>query len=196
MVFRSFYFSSKCSRYKWIFSIKRNSDGTINRYKARLLAKGFKQVPGIDFDEIYIPIVKSATVRIIISLVVHFGWSLRQLDINNAFLNGHLVEEVFTNQLVGFVDSSNPTAVCHLHRVLYGLHQAPRSWFDRLKANLLSWGFQNSKADNLLFIFRDGSVVLYILVYVNDIIVTGSDVSVIQKFTSKLHGCFALKDIG
>ncbi|KAK9110455.1 hypothetical protein Sjap_018515 [Stephania japonica] len=106
---------------KWIFSIKRNSDGSINRYKARLVAKGFKQVPGIDFDEVYSPVVKAATIRVILSLAVQFGWSLRQLDINNAFLNGSLSEEVFTNQPQGFVNSVHPDYVCRLHKALYGL---------------------------------------------------------------------------
>ncbi|KAK9102913.1 hypothetical protein Sjap_020167 [Stephania japonica] len=181
---------------KWIFSIKRNSDGSINRYKARLVAKGFKQVPGIDFDEVYSPVVKAATIRVILSLAVQFGWSLRQLDINNAFLNGSLSEEVFTNQPQGFVNSVHPDYVCRLHKALYGLRQAPRAWFDKLKYTLVSWGFYNSKADNSLFVFKNGSQVLYLLVYVDDIIVTGSNNSLIQSFISKLHDSFALSDIG
>ncbi|KAK9144280.1 hypothetical protein Sjap_004183 [Stephania japonica] len=181
---------------KWIFSIKRNSDGSINRYKARLVAKGFRQVPGIDFGETYSPVVKAATIRVILSLAVQLGWSLRQLDINNAFLNGTLSEEVFTNQPLGFVDSQFPSHVCKLHKALYGLRQAPRAWFDKLKSTLVSWGFRNSKADNSLFVFRSESTVLYILVYVDDIIVTGSQISSIQSFINKLHTSFALKDIG
>ncbi|KAK9135050.1 hypothetical protein Syun_014380 [Stephania yunnanensis] len=181
---------------KWIFSVKKNFDGSINRYKARLVAKGFKQVPGIDFDETYSPVVKSSTIRIILSLAVQFNWPLRQVDINNAFLNGNLVEEVYTNQPMGFVDSSQPMAVCKLHKALYGLRQAPRAWFDQLKSTLLSWGFSNSKADNSLFIFHHDKVVLYVLVYVDDIIVTGSNVSYIQSFIDRLNSRFALKDIG
>ncbi|KAK9089364.1 hypothetical protein Scep_028446 [Stephania cephalantha] len=89
---------------KWIFSIKKNSDGSVSRYKARLVAKGFKQMPGIDFDETYSPVVKASTIRVILTVAVQFGWSIRQLDINNAFLNGSLIEDVYTNQPLGFVD--------------------------------------------------------------------------------------------
>ncbi|KAK9092731.1 hypothetical protein Syun_027642 [Stephania yunnanensis] len=97
---------------------------------------------------------------------------------------------------MGFVDSSQPMAVCKLHKALYDLRQAPRAWFDQLKSTLLSWGFSNSKADNSLFIFHHDKVVLYVLVYVDDIIVTGSNVSYIQSFIDRLNSRFALKDIG
>ncbi|KAK9116560.1 hypothetical protein Sjap_015507 [Stephania japonica] len=181
---------------KWIFTVKKNSDGSINRYKARLVARGFKQLPGIDFDETFSPVVKASTIRIILSIAVQFGWSIRQLDIHNAFLNGSLIEDVYTNQPKGFLDNSVPTYVCKLHKALYGLRQAPRAWFDRLRSTILSWGFVNSKVDNSLFIFHSSSAVLYILVYVDDIIVTGSHPDQIQQFVSRLNDSFALKDIG
>ncbi|KAK9166665.1 hypothetical protein Scep_001856 [Stephania cephalantha] len=161
-------FSSQQVGNKWIFSIKRNSDGSINRYKSRLVAQGFKQMPGIDFGEPNILVVKSATIHIFLSLAVKFGWSLRQLDINNAFLNGNLVEDVFTNQPRGFVSLGFPNHVCKLHKVLYGLKQAPRAWFDQLKSTLVSWGFQNSKADNSLFFHHVGNSELFILVYMDE----------------------------
>ncbi|KAK9157462.1 hypothetical protein Scep_004036 [Stephania cephalantha] len=181
---------------KWIFTVKKNSDGTVNRYKARLVAKGFKQIPGIDFSETYSPVIKSATIRIIFSIAVTYGWSIRQIDINNAFLNGQLMEEVYTHQPAGFVDDSNPHHVCRLHKALYGLRQAPRAWFDQLKGALLSWGFQNSKADSSLFITTWETSPLYVLIYVDDIIVTGAKPAAIQSFINKLNTTFALKDIG
>ncbi|KAK9083413.1 hypothetical protein Scep_029884 [Stephania cephalantha] len=181
---------------KWIFFVKKNLDGSVNRYITRLVAKGFKQVPVSDFSETYSPVVKASTIRVIRSLAVHFRWSICKLDINNAFLNGNLEEEVYTNQPEGSVDTSKPDYVCKLKRALYGIRQSPTAWFDRLKSTLVSWGFTNTKSDNSLFIQRVGKSVLYILVYVDDIIVTGSHPDMIKSFICTLHITFALKDIG
>lgn len=138
---------------KWIFRIKRNSDGTIQRYKARLVAKGFHQHPGVDFFETFSPVVKASTIRVVLSLAVSKGWSLRQLDFNNAFLNGTLDEDVYMQQPPGYIDQSRPTHICKLQKAIYGLKQAPRAWNTTLKSVLPSWGFINSRSDSSLFIF-------------------------------------------
>ena len=114
-----------------MYKIKRGSDGSIARYKARLVAKGFLQQYGLDYEETFSPIVKPATVRIILALAVQFNWSLKQLDVSNAFLHGVLQEEVFMSQPPGYVDPDHPELVCKLHKAIYGLKQAPRAWFDR-----------------------------------------------------------------
>jgi hypothetical protein len=106
---------------KWVYKIKRKQDGSLDRYKARLVAKDFKQRYGIDYDDTFSPVVKMATIRIILSILVSKGWSLRQLDEQNAFLHGYLEEEVFMEQPPVYEDSSKPGYVCKLDKVLYGL---------------------------------------------------------------------------
>ena len=112
---------------RWVFKLKRNSDGFVSRYKARLVVKGFHQQPGFDFDETFSPVVKPPTVQIVLSLAAQHQWSLRQLDIRNAFLHGFLKEDVFMIQPPGFVHSDYPNHVCKLYKSLYGLKQAPRA---------------------------------------------------------------------
>ena len=181
---------------KWVFKLKYNADGSIQPYKARLVAKGFHQNPGIDFNETFSPVVKPQTIRVVLSLAISQGWSIKKLDVNNAFLNGELNEIVYMTQPEGFVNSQHPTHVCKLVKALYGLKQAPRAWFEKLKFTVLKWGFIESKADASLFIYSCHNQFLALLVYVDDIILTGSDLSLIDKLIKNLNTSFALKDLG
>ena len=106
---------------KWVFKIKRDSNGNIAKYNARLVAKGYLQQYGLDYAETFSPVVKLATVRIVLALAVQFGWSFKQLDVSNAFLQGVLQEEVYMCQLLGYKDSLRPNHVCLLHKAIYGL---------------------------------------------------------------------------
>ncbi|GKC46050.1 tryptophan aminotransferase-related protein 3-like protein [Tanacetum coccineum] len=151
---------------KWVYRLKRDKNGAITRYKARFVAKGFRQQPGIDFHETFSPVVKSTTIRAVLSLAVTNDWPLRQLDIQNAFLHGNLKE------------------------------QAPRAWFERLSKALFDLGFKGSKTDPSLFIYSRGDTLLYILVYVDDIIVTGNNKGTIDNIICQLGSAFALKDLG
>ncbi|GAA0145487.1 transmembrane signal receptor [Lithospermum erythrorhizon] len=123
--------------YKWIFRIKMNPDGTISRYKARLVAQGYKQQYGLDFDQTFSPIIKPAKIRIVLTLATTYDWDIRQLDVKNTFLNGKLSEIVHLKQSLGFSHSDFPSDHCLLQRSLYGLKQAPRPWFQRVTEFLL-----------------------------------------------------------
>ncbi|KAL5838605.1 hypothetical protein ACOSQ3_015774 [Xanthoceras sorbifolium] len=181
---------------KWVFRTKYNPNGTLLKHKARLVAKGFHQTPGLDFEETFSPIMKAATIRVLFSIVVQQGWDIKQVDINNAFLNGDLNEVVYMRQPESFENTAQPSHVCRLHKALYRLKQAPRSWFHKLQAALLSWGFVNSASDVSLFIHREGAKVIFLLVYVDDILLTGTDSYQIQQLISKLNATFALKNLG
>jgi hypothetical protein len=172
---------------KWVYKIKRKQDGSLDRYKARLVAKSFKQRYGIDYDDTFSPVVKMATIRIILSILVSKGWSLRQLDEQNAFLHGYLEEEVFMEQPPGYEDSSKPGYVCKLDKALYGLKQAPRAWYSRLSTKLLSLEFHASKANVSLFFYSKGDVTIFILVYVDDIVVASSSNKAIEALLKDLQ---------
>ncbi|XP_073363658.1 uncharacterized protein [Aegilops tauschii subsp. strangulata] len=181
---------------KWVFKVKKHADGSIERYKARLVAKGFKQRYGIDYEDTFSPVIKPTTIRVLLSLAVTRGWSLRQLDVQNAFLHGVLEEEVYMRQPPGFVDPAQPHHLCRLVKALYGLKQAPRAWHARLGAALRAHGFVPSTADTSLFILQRPEVTMYILVYVDDIILVSSSASTTDRLVSSLGAEFAVKDLG
>jgi hypothetical protein len=181
---------------KWIFRHKYKPDGSLDRYKARWVLRGFSQEHGIDFDETFSPVVKPATIRTILSIALSANWKIRQLDVKNAFLHGKLSEVVFCHQPTGFVDSARPGHVCRLNRALYGLKQAPRAWYHRFATFVTAFGFTCSKSDTSLFILHGIHGTAYLLLYVDDIILTASSTALLERVITALSAEFAMTDLG
>ncbi|RDX79462.1 hypothetical protein CR513_40107, partial [Mucuna pruriens] len=177
--------------------MKCKSDGTLERYKVRLIAKGYTHTYGIDYEETFSPVTKINTVRIIISLITHFGWNLQYFDVKNVFLHGDLEEEVYMEIPPGFYSHNEKNKVCKLKNALYKLKQSPRAWLGRFAQVMISLGYRHSQGDHTLFIKHslDGKLTL-LLVCVDDMIVTNDDE--IEKLTlkEKLATQFEMKELG
>jgi hypothetical protein len=141
-------------------------------------------------------VVKSATIRTVLSLAVSRAWPVHQLDVKNVFLHGTLSDTIYCSQLMGFVDPMQPDRVYHLNKSLYGLKQVPRAWYSRFATYLLTLGFVEAKTDTSLFIFHRGADTVYLLIYVDDIVLTTSSTTLLQHTISALKWEFAMKDLG
>jgi Reverse transcriptase (RNA-dependent DNA polymerase) len=166
---------------KWVFKIKYNSDGIIERYKARLVAKDYTQTYGIDYQETFAPVAKMNTVRILFSLAVNQNWTLYQLDVKNAFLQGVLEEEAYMLIPPRHKEENKSNLVCKLKKSIYGLKQSPRAWYGKLSSYLISCGFITSKVDSSLFVNLDKYDTTIILVYMDDIIIMRNNLEKIRQ---------------
>lgn len=179
---------------RWKFTIKYNPDGSVRRYKARLVTRGYTQLLGIDYTETFSHVIKSTTIRLVLDIAVSHSWPIKQLDVNNAFSREHLRRKyTLFNRLVSSM--LNILTMCaRLHKALYGLKQAPRALYRELSNFLTQSGFVNSLADTSLFFLRQDSSLLYMLIYVDDIIVTGNDHALLTRVLDSLATRFPVKE--
>nr|CAE75905.1 OSJNBa0088I22.18 [Oryza sativa Japonica Group] len=181
---------------KWVYTVKQNPDGNVERYKARLVAKGYSQTYGIDYDETFAPVAKISTVRTLISCAANFDWPLHQLDVKNAFLHGDLQEEVYMEIPPGFATSQTEGKVLRLKKSLYGLKQSPRAWFDRFRRAMCGMGYKQCNGDHTVFYRHNRGLKTILVVYVDDMIITGDDCLKISRLKENLSKEFEVKDLG
>jgi hypothetical protein len=180
---------------KWVFKVKRDKHGDIVKYKARLVARGFVQREGIDFEEVFVPVVRMESVRLLLALAASNGWEVH-LDVKSAFLNGDLAETVFVKQAPGFVVPGAEHKVLRLRKALYGLRQALRVWNAKLDATLRALGFERCETEHAIYVRRRGKFALIIGVYVDDLIVTGMKAADITGFKQEMADRFRMSDFG
>ena len=173
-----------------------NLDGTVARLKARLVAKDYAQIYGTDYSDTFSPVTKLNSIRLFLSMAATHNWPLHQLDIKNAFLHGDLQEEVYMEQPPGFVAQGESDKVCRLRKSLYGLKQSPCAWFGKFSQALECFGMKKSTSDHSVFYRQSDNGIALLVVYVDDIVITGNDVSGITSFKTFLQGQFHTKRFG
>ncbi|WVZ74820.1 hypothetical protein U9M48_022948 [Paspalum notatum var. saurae] len=181
---------------KWVFKKKLRPDGTIEKYKARLVAKGYTQKEGEDFFDTYSPVVKMTTIRVLLFLPVSYGLIIHHMDVKTAFLNGELEEEIYMEQPDGFVVKGQESKVCKLLKSLYGLKQGPKQWHEKFDTTLTSAGFAVNEADSCVYYRYGGGKGVILCLYVDDILIFGTDIDVINEVKSFLSTKFDMKDLG
>ncbi|KAI5342090.1 hypothetical protein L3X38_009965 [Prunus dulcis] len=181
---------------KWVYKTKLNLDGSVQKNKARLVAKGNSQKPGIDFNETFAPVARLDTVRTLVAVAAQRNWSVFQLDVKSAFLNGVLNEEVYVDQPSGFVMQGSEDKLYKLKKALYGLKQAPRAWYEKINSYFIKTGFYRSPSEATLYIKMSTTGILIVSIYVDDIIYTGSSKEMMAAFKNDMMREYEMTDLG
>ncbi|GKA05867.1 putative ribonuclease H-like domain-containing protein [Tanacetum coccineum] len=181
---------------KWVYRNKKDERGIVVRNKARLVAQGHTQEEGIDYDEVFAPVARIEAIRIFLAYASYMGFTVYQMDVKSAFLYGQIEEEVYVCQPPGFEDPDHPDKVYKVVKALYGLHQAPRAWYDTLATYLLSNGFQRGKIDQTLFIKSQKGHILLVQIYVDDIIFGSTKKELCDEFEKLMKDKFQMSSMG
>ncbi|KAJ7978471.1 Retrovirus-related Pol polyprotein from transposon TNT 1-94 [Quillaja saponaria] len=182
---------------KWVFKTKLRENGEVDKYKARLVAKGYKQEYGVDYTEVFAPVARHDTIRLVIALAAQNSWPIFQLDVKSAFLHGNLEEQVFVEQPPSYIKIGNEHKVYKLKKALYGLKQAPHAWYSRIEAYFLKEGFQKCPYEHTLFVkIGDDGKMLIVCLYVDDLIFTGNDNVMFEEFKKSMMVEFEMSDLG
>ncbi|KAL1213607.1 Retrovirus-related Pol polyprotein from transposon RE2 [Cardamine amara subsp. amara] len=181
---------------KWIFKNKTDELGNIIRNKARLVAQGYTQIEGVDFEETFAPVARLESIRLLLGISCQVGFKLQQMDVKSAFLNGNLKEEVYVEQPKGFTDPHKPDHVYRLKKALYGLKQAPRAWYERLTQFLLGNGYIQGGVDKTLFLLHSSSSLCVVQIYVDDIVFGSTSQEQLQHFITTMTHEFEMSMVG
>ncbi|GKA03487.1 retrovirus-related pol polyprotein from transposon TNT 1-94 [Tanacetum coccineum] len=181
---------------KWVFRNKLDENGVVSQNKARLVAQGYNQQEGIDYDETYAPVARLESIRILLAYACALDFKLFQMDVKSAFLNGFINEEVYVAQPSGFIDFKKPDHVYKLKKALYGLKQAPKAWYDRLKAFLIKHEYKMGMVDNTLFTKKKSSNLIIVQIYVDDIIFGSTCQDMCDEFAKIMHDEFEMSMMG
>ncbi|GJS73152.1 putative ribonuclease H-like domain-containing protein [Tanacetum coccineum] len=181
---------------KWVYRNKKDERGIVIRNKARLVAQGHTQEEGIDYDEVFAPVARIEAIRMFLAYASYMGFMVYQMDVKSAFLYGQIEEEVYVCQPPGFEDPDHPDKVYKVVKALYGLHQAPRAWYDTLATYLLSDGFQRGQIDQTFFIKRQKGHILLVQIYVDDIIFGSTKKELCDEFEKLMKDKFHMSSMG
>ncbi|KAK1424219.1 hypothetical protein QVD17_19540 [Tagetes erecta] len=181
---------------KWLFKRKPDMHGKVHTYKARLVAKGYTQIEGIDYEETFSPVAMIKSIRILLAIAAYYDYEIWQMDVKTAFLNGHLSEDVYMVQPEGFIDPKYPNRVCKLNKSIYGLKQASRSWNLRFDQKIKEFGFVKNEDEPCVYRKASGSSISFLILYVDDILIIGNNIPMLNEVKQWLGSCFAMKDLG